>query len=249
MLDVHPPHHPVHAWRDFFVHIATITVGLLIAVGLEQSIEAIHRQRERNELRESLNRETEQIAHDCERVEPAMTSEINWELQLANLLLKSSRQHQPIGQVPPYQRRDFDIPNDPVYLAARASNKLDLLTQQEVQAYGELDGAIGDLRIAYERRVEASDSVKKTMSALPLSTPSLADGLGVTSRGPMVLENITLAPASLEVLYKGTISAQISSSAFRYRSRQVHGAALELQQGDRDLQKIQAAERQFDRLP
>ena len=27
MLDVHPPHSPTHTWKDFFIHIATITVG------------------------------------------------------------------------------------------------------------------------------------------------------------------------------------------------------------------------------
>ena len=37
MLDVHPPHEVTHTWKDFFIHIATIVVGLLIAIGLEQS--------------------------------------------------------------------------------------------------------------------------------------------------------------------------------------------------------------------
>ena len=32
MLDVHPPHEAAHTWKDFFIHIATICVGLLIAV-------------------------------------------------------------------------------------------------------------------------------------------------------------------------------------------------------------------------
>ena len=41
MLDVHPPHHATHGWRDFFIHIATICVGLLIAVGLEQTVEEV----------------------------------------------------------------------------------------------------------------------------------------------------------------------------------------------------------------
>ncbi len=41
-MDVHPPEHPIHTWRDFFVHIATIVVGLLIAIGLEQSVEWMH---------------------------------------------------------------------------------------------------------------------------------------------------------------------------------------------------------------
>ena len=33
MLDVHPPHHAATTWRDFFIHIATIVLGL------EQTIE------------------------------------------------------------------------------------------------------------------------------------------------------------------------------------------------------------------
>ena len=44
MLDVHPAHHAASTWRDFFVHIATIVIGLLIAVGLEQTVEYFHHQ-------------------------------------------------------------------------------------------------------------------------------------------------------------------------------------------------------------
>jgi hypothetical protein len=42
MLDVHPPHEAAHTWKDFLIHIATIVVGLLIAVGLEQTVEFFH---------------------------------------------------------------------------------------------------------------------------------------------------------------------------------------------------------------
>ena len=42
MLDVHPPHEATHTWKDFLIHIATIVVGLIIAVGLEQTVESIH---------------------------------------------------------------------------------------------------------------------------------------------------------------------------------------------------------------
>lgn len=57
MLDVHPPHEPVHGWRDFLVHLATITVGLLIALGLEATAEWIHHRHEVAETREALQRE------------------------------------------------------------------------------------------------------------------------------------------------------------------------------------------------
>jgi hypothetical protein len=57
MLDVHPPHAPTHTWRDFLLHIATIVVGLLIAVGLEQTVEYFHRQHELKLMREELRAE------------------------------------------------------------------------------------------------------------------------------------------------------------------------------------------------
>ena len=49
MLDVHPPEHGIYGVRDFFLHLLTISVGLLIALGLEASVEAIHHRHERNE--------------------------------------------------------------------------------------------------------------------------------------------------------------------------------------------------------
>jgi hypothetical protein len=39
------------SWKSFFIHIATICIGLSIAVGLEQSVEASRRQHERNHRR------------------------------------------------------------------------------------------------------------------------------------------------------------------------------------------------------
>ena len=55
MLDVHAPRQSVHTWKDFFIHIATIVVGLLIAIGLEQTVERFHHEHQVAELRDSLN--------------------------------------------------------------------------------------------------------------------------------------------------------------------------------------------------
>ncbi|MGA6982902.1 MAG: hypothetical protein WCC95_04255 [Candidatus Sulfotelmatobacter sp.] len=54
MLDVHPPHEATHTWQDFFIHIATIIIGLLIAIGLEQTVELLHHRHEREDARERL---------------------------------------------------------------------------------------------------------------------------------------------------------------------------------------------------
>ncbi|MES2392295.1 MAG: hypothetical protein V4555_11685 [Acidobacteriota bacterium] len=59
MLDVHPPHDAAHTWRDFFIHIATIVIGLLIAIGLEQTVEYLHHRHQLAETREALREEHE----------------------------------------------------------------------------------------------------------------------------------------------------------------------------------------------
>ena len=60
MLDIHPPHHAATTWRDFFIHIATIVLGLLIAIGLEQTVEYFHHRHQVAETREALHKELEQ---------------------------------------------------------------------------------------------------------------------------------------------------------------------------------------------
>jgi hypothetical protein len=59
VLDVHPAHHAATTWREFFVHIATIVLGLLIAVGLEQTVEYFHHHHQARHARETLAQEIE----------------------------------------------------------------------------------------------------------------------------------------------------------------------------------------------
>ena len=64
MLDVHRPPHAAHGWRDFFVHIVTIVIGLLIAIGLEQAVEGIHHRQEVNEAHAAIAQERIENQHE-----------------------------------------------------------------------------------------------------------------------------------------------------------------------------------------
>ena len=59
MLDVHPPHEPIHGWRDFLLHILTITIGLLIALALEGLVEFAHHRHIVREAHENIRHEIE----------------------------------------------------------------------------------------------------------------------------------------------------------------------------------------------
>ena len=57
MLDVHAPHEKIHGYKDFFLHLFTITVGLLIALGLEGCVEWQHHRHLRREAESNLLQE------------------------------------------------------------------------------------------------------------------------------------------------------------------------------------------------
>jgi hypothetical protein len=57
MLDIHPAHHAATTWRDFFIYIATITVGLFIAPRPGATVEALHHRHQRHLLEENLRDE------------------------------------------------------------------------------------------------------------------------------------------------------------------------------------------------
>ncbi len=57
MLDVHPPHEPVHGVRDFVLHLTTITIGLLIALSLEGLVEWQHHRHLVHDAQASLHAE------------------------------------------------------------------------------------------------------------------------------------------------------------------------------------------------
>ena len=58
-MDVHPAHHAPRTWRDFFVHLVTITIGLFIALTLQAGVESLHHRHLVREARENLRREIE----------------------------------------------------------------------------------------------------------------------------------------------------------------------------------------------
>ena len=62
MLDVHSPHEPIIGWKDFFLHLFTITIGLLIALSLEGAVEWNHHRHLVHDAEDSLFHEIQSNA-------------------------------------------------------------------------------------------------------------------------------------------------------------------------------------------
>ena len=250
MLDVHVPH-ATHTWKDFFIHIATICVGLLIAISLEQAVEAIHRHLERQELREALQKETEQIRYDTTDVETTASSDIAWLKQEDEILDIAVTNKHALGKFPEYPVTGFEIPDDPVYKAAKSGNKLGLLTQQEVQAYGEMDGLIILNLRGYDVMQDDAKEFHLVQSEISFRQigQTAPQGISRSRRGWAAFTGMTLPLADLRQMRSTSERMELSSEVFRSESRLMRGAAVVMLKGERDLRKIQAAENQFDNLP
>lgn len=53
-MEIHAPHGHVQSFRDVALHLAIVTVGILIALGLEQAVEWYHHRELANEARETI---------------------------------------------------------------------------------------------------------------------------------------------------------------------------------------------------
>jgi hypothetical protein len=137
MLDIHDAHHAASTWREFFIHIATICLGLLIAIGLEQTVEAIHHARERRELVADMRQEAEQNVVTLQR-------DIAYQLDYADMLLaqmKALEQAKPhAGVITVTLPAHAPIPN-PVYpdgavwTIAQTNGKAALFSETEAEVY------------------------------------------------------------------------------------------------------------------
>jgi hypothetical protein len=138
-LEVHPPEHPVMSWNQFFIHMALVVLGLLIALGLEQSVEAIHHHHQRKELKEAMRRDLEQTRRDSERTYVELYNERRWMKQIIEQGQRALQQHTTFQLPPEPIDNGSDVIADPAFASARASGMLELLSPDDVRAFSEID--------------------------------------------------------------------------------------------------------------
>lgn len=138
-MDVHPPHEPVHTWRDALTHIAIMTVGLFIALMLESFVEYVHHRSLVREARENIYLELEQNQEALRK----NIAEIDKESALANKGLDAMRymrlHPQARGQSISFQWNVSAL-HDAAWRTARDSGALGYMPLKEVQADADVYG-------------------------------------------------------------------------------------------------------------
>ena len=236
MLDVHPPHHPVHAWRDFFIHIATICVGLLIAIGLEQSVEAVHHHHQLQELREGLRAETEEISLDAAHTSAAFDLQSKWLHQRLAQVGTALATHQPIPNLPRPVFSSYDIPADPTWQAAKSSGLLELMPQEEVKVYSE-SSALVDATEGLTRNYTVASNHRRAMEE---QLTGEYNPEGAHSSGNQIAN---ASPADL-IEYQRVLRDEIAANnAVIFFVGYVHRAEVGILHGARSLEQVEQAEK------
>jgi hypothetical protein len=196
MLDVHPPHESTHTWRDFFIHIATICVGLLIAIALEQAVEAIHHRHERQVLVQEMRAEAERnitlLRTDIDRnLEKAA-----WHHVVMNSLQTTPPHDGVVTAVLPAHEPFLPqiSPSRAVWSVAKTNGKVALLSEREAEIYDRLDSEAQDESLSEDRqniafttlqgqeirlniRLDSGSTIKLPATEVPALTHDLADAI------------------------------------------------------------------------
>jgi hypothetical protein len=232
-MEVHAPEHGIHSWRDFFVHMGTICLGLLIALGLEQAAEAVHRSHQRAELREALDTDSRQSVVDAKRSEHFSEQMIPWLTMRIGQVRTAIATKGVIPKSSPPHTDQFDLVIDPSFQAAKSSGLLALLPQEEIIAYSEADTVIANIKDSYERLGEARSALQQFAFRF-----RSADGTADYSHATPDEQQ-----RYLELLI-GQLSGQVN---FRFYNQVERGVETALLRGERDLKALQNAERDMNK--
>jgi hypothetical protein len=154
MIDIHDAHHAASSWREFFIHIATIVLGLIIAVSLEQTVEYFHHRSERRQLEEDLRAEAERRIPFQTGYLKAYAIQRDWD----RVALERGRAAAASGGfvtfvLPDRPQSNFHLrPEDAAWPAAKASGLIAVLPNEEVEGWNAVDNfAQLDARASDER--------------------------------------------------------------------------------------------------
>jgi hypothetical protein len=232
MLDIHPPHETVHTWKDFFIHIATICVGLLIAVGLEQTIESVHHRHQREQLLVSLDHDTRATLQDADFAAGERLQRMQWIQVRIEQVRAALASHKPLAPAAPQKSAFITVPADPAWEAARASGMIPLFSQGEIAAYSEVADVIGRARPRLDTEGNAHskrrDFEKRYESA------------SADAKANYRLES----PADLQTYLDLLLAEQSAIEASRFMTAVIRGAEAAILEGARDHARIE--EREID---
>jgi hypothetical protein len=232
MLDVHAPHERIHTWKDFATHILAIVVGLLIAVGLEQTVEYVHHSHQRKALREGVVADFQLYLLLVDEFTRANTQQLDDVAARIHQVRQFMEKRDTLG--PPHFRPT--VPPDTLRLgnteAAKNSGLLQLLSPGEVATATDAEVSFG--RVAEYRETVRAATRKRTIFEQKFQSEDLPDSFNFSSITRLQLDDY------LERL----LDERAAISEYLGYLQLCHRGAVAILKGESDVNRLRLLERE-----
>ena len=138
VIDVHPPHEPIHGWRDFFIHLTTITIGLLIALSLEGCVEWQHHRHLVHEAEASLRTEIQNNAKGLQDTLADLRKQqesLKQDVVVLKYIMKNHKSPENSGMEITFHIRTFDSVS---WKTAQSTGALSYMPYARAQEYADI---------------------------------------------------------------------------------------------------------------
>lgn len=160
-MHVHAPDHPVTTWRQFLIHLAIVTIGLLIALSLEALVEAYHHRSLVLEARRNIEREiTENRGLVKQNIASVQADQSRMKTNLEVLLALRQAREVPSDSRLQY-RLEWSALSDSAWATARDTGALGHMEYAEVQCYA---GIYTQLHVISEQGQRLLESQTRAIS-------------------------------------------------------------------------------------
>jgi hypothetical protein len=181
--EVHPSHAAIRTWRDFVVHITTIVIGLLIAIGLEQSVEYVHHRHQLQDARRELSKEVDDNRRIVDfNIESTRKASLALASDIA-ILREQQSSRSPVTKKLDYTWEPSDT-WDGSWQAAKQSGSLSLMPHDELRRYAHLYAVLAafmDALPAFGTRMEVARAISERAPDGNLSPRDIEELLSATS--------------------------------------------------------------------
>ena len=158
MLDIHVPQ-ATHTWKDFWIHLGTITIGLLIAISLEQSVEKLNHLHLRHQLEEDLRAEAVKniaiLDHNYHSIDNYMAWASGLRDTVNTMHASGGKKKLPYPPRPDIPLINLTSPSSSAWTTAQGSALVDLLPREEAKMY---DRVYYELKLLGDVQVMRSDA-------------------------------------------------------------------------------------------
>ena len=156
MLDVHAPHKPLHGVGEFFLHLFTITIGLLIATQIESCMEWRHHVHLAQEARESLRAEIQKNLKDLKGAQPGLRA---WRKQVdSNLVAMQRIQDHPNDRKAQHASLAVNFNtvsfSDTAWRTAESTGALAYMPYEEAERYSDIYQAQAELAAMQQKPMD-----------------------------------------------------------------------------------------------